>query len=117
MGGAVADLDENATAYSHRNAAHDININGVWLPHEPVAAEETAWAQQFYAALEPHQTGAYVNFLDRDDQARVASAYGDDKYRRLVILKNRYDPDNIFRLNHNIKPLEKQRSAAAAPWQ
>ncbi|MGH2547534.1 MAG: BBE domain-containing protein [Acidimicrobiales bacterium] len=46
----------------------------------------------------------YVNFLDHDDQARVRTAYGEDKYRRLVALKDRYDPDNVFRLNQNIAP-------------
>lgn len=105
LGGAVAEVEEDATAYSHRGAAHNININGVWLPHETVAAaEETAWTREFFAVLEPHQTGAYVNFLDRDDEARVRSAYGDEKYRRLAALKQRYDPENVFRLNHNIKP-------------
>lgn len=115
LGGAVADVEEDATAYSHRNAAHRININGVWLPHEPVATEENIWTRTFFAALEPYQSGAYVNFLDRDDdEARVRSAYGDEKYRRLAILKRRYDPDNVFRLNHNIKP-SKRESVADAP--
>ncbi len=94
---------QDATAYSHRNATH-ININGVWLPHEPVAAEESTWTRGFFAALDPYQTGAYVNFLDRDDEVRVRSAYGDEKYGRLAALKHRYDPDNVFRLNHNIRP-------------
>jgi hypothetical protein len=96
LGGAVADADEDATAYSHRAAAHNININAAWLPGEPVAEEEIAWAQAFFAALEPYQTGAYVNFLDRDDEDRVRIAYGADMYRRLVELKNRYDPANVF---------------------
>lgn len=117
LGGAVGDFDEDATAYSHRDAAHVININGIWLPDEPVAARETAWTQQFFAALEPYQTGAYVNFLDRDDEARVRSAYGDDKHRRLGTLKSRYDPDNVFRLNHNIKPSGSRKSAAHATGQ
>jgi FAD/FMN-containing dehydrogenase len=114
LGGAVADLDEDATAYSHRDAAHIININGIWLPHEPVATQETAWTRQFFAALEPYQTGAYVNFLDSDDEARVRSAYGDEKYRCLAALKYRYDPDNVFRLNHNIKPSGSEELAAGA---
>ncbi|HEV2124888.1 MAG TPA: FAD-binding oxidoreductase, partial [Chloroflexota bacterium] len=104
LGGAVSDVDEDATAYSHRDAAHNININGVWLPHEPVADEETTWTRAFFAALKPYQTGVYVNFLDRDDEARVRSAYGNGKYERLATLKHRYDPDNVFRLNHNIRP-------------
>ena len=114
LGGAVADIDEDATAYPHRDTAHNININGVWLPHEPVATEETAWTRAYFAALEPHGTGAYVNFLDRDDEARVRAAYGDDKYRRLAALKYHYDPDNVFRLNHNIKPSGSEELAAGA---
>lgn len=103
MGGAVADIDEDATAYSHRNATHSAAIVGAWLPHEPGAERETAWVRDVFAALHSHETGVYVNFLDRDDQARVRSAYG-DKYRRLVALKDRYDPGNVFRLNLNIAP-------------
>lgn len=117
LGGAIADIDEDAAAYSNRDAAHNVNINGVWLPHEPLAEEETAWARRFYAALEPHQTGAYVNFFDRDDQDRVPSAYGEDKYRRLANLKHQYDPENVFRFNHNIRPLENQDSVASIPGQ
>jgi Berberine and berberine like len=71
---------------------------------EPGAEEEIAWAQAFFAALEPYQTGAYANLLDRDDEDRVRIAHGADKYRRLVELKNRYDPANDLRLNHNIRP-------------
>lgn len=107
LGGAVVDVHENATAYSHRDAAHNVNINGVWLPHEAIGYEEMAWARSFFAALEPHQKGVYVNFLDRDDDARLRAAYGDDKYRRLVDLKSHYDPDNVFKLNQNIRPPDK----------
>ena len=113
LGGAVGDVGEDATAYSHRDAAHVININGVWLPGEPLAKSETAWTRGYFTALEPHQTGAYVNFLDRDDRARVRTAYGDDKYLQLAAMKYRYDRDNVFRLNHNIKPLEGVKSAAS----
>ena len=106
LGGAIADLDEDATAYSGRDADHTININGVWLPGQPTAADEIAWARGGFAALQPYQTGAYINFLDRDDQDRVPSSYGVSKYQRLVALKDRYDPDNVFHLNHNITPSE-----------
>jgi FAD/FMN-containing dehydrogenase/DNA-binding HxlR family transcriptional regulator len=104
LGGAVADVDEYATAYSNRRAAHNVNINGVWLPHQPIRDQETEWTRGFFADLEPHQTGVYLNFLDRDDQDRVAEAFGEDTYRRLRTIKALYDPDNIFRLNHNIRP-------------
>ena len=104
LGGAVADIEPQATAYAHRDAAHNVNINAVWQPHERVAEHETAWARDYFGALEQHQRGAYVNFLDRDDHDRVRAAYGDDTYIRLAQVKADYDPDNVFRLNHNIEP-------------
>jgi hypothetical protein len=55
--------------------------------------------------------GAYVNFLDRDDADRVPAAYGDATYRRLVALNDRHDPDNLFCLNHNIRPTTISRGA------
>jgi FAD/FMN-containing dehydrogenase len=103
LGGAIADVDQDATACAHRRAAHTLNINAVWLPHQP-DEDEIAWALGFFAAVQPHQVGAYVNFLDRDDAQRVPAAYGDASYRRLVALKDRHDPDNVFRFNHNIRP-------------
>ncbi|MGH2749468.1 MAG: FAD-binding protein [Actinomycetota bacterium] len=104
LGGAIADVDDNATAYSDRGSTHNININGVWLPHEEIGEQEIEWTRAFFADVEPHQTGAYVNFLDRDDHERVRSAYGEDAYRRLAAIKGVYDPGNVFRLNHNITP-------------
>ncbi|MGH2572130.1 MAG: FAD-binding protein [Actinomycetota bacterium] len=116
LGGAVADVDEGATAYSNRRAAHNVNVNGVWLPHQSIGDQETEWTRAFFGALEPHQTGVYLNFLDRDEQDRVAVAYGEDTYGRLRSIKGLYDPDNVFRLNHNIRPLDRGvgRSEAAA---
>lgn len=105
LGGAVAEIDENATAYTHRNAVHALNINAVWLPHETVGDDETTWARDFFAAVRPHQTGAYVNFLDRDDHDQVRAAFGDATYRRLMTLKDRYDPDNVFQPSHDIPRL------------
>lgn len=104
LGGAVSDIEPAATAYVHRDAAHNVNINAVWQPHEPVAEQETEWARAYFGALEPHQHGAYVNFLDRDDHDRVREAYGDRTYARLAEIKAEYDPDNVFRFNHNIEP-------------
>jgi FAD/FMN-containing dehydrogenase len=104
LGGAVARVPEDATAYSHRDAIHNININAVWQPHEAIGEQERAWTHRFFSALEPHQVGVYVNFLGDEGEARVRAAYGPDKYERLVALKDRYDPDNFFRINQNIRP-------------
>jgi FAD/FMN-containing dehydrogenase len=59
-----------------------------------------------------HHTGAHVNFLDRDDQDRVRTAYGEDTYLRLGTIKDMYDPDNVFRHNQNITPSHAELSSA-----
>ena len=108
MGGAVARVPHDATAYAARDVVHNIIIDAVWLPEESGerAAAETAWARQFLQALQPHRAdGVYVNFLDRDDDSsRVREAYGDQIYRRLAEVKATYDPDNALHHNKNIQP-------------
>jgi FAD/FMN-containing dehydrogenase len=108
MGGAVARVPHDATAYAARDVAHNIVIEGVWLPAEAGAhaAAETAWARRFLHALKPHGAGGvYVNFLDSDDDSsRVREAYGDRIHRRLAEVKAKYDPDNVFHHNKNIQP-------------
>jgi FAD/FMN-containing dehydrogenase len=108
MGGAVARVDHDATAYASRGVAHNIIIDAVWLPEESGehATAETAWARSFLQTLEPHRAdGVYVNFLDSDDDTgRVREAYGDRTYRRLAEVKAKYDPDNVFHNNKNILP-------------
>ncbi len=108
MGGAVARVPRDATAYPARDVAHNIVIDAAWLPGESGehAAAETAWARRFLHALTPHRAGGvYVNFLDSDDDSsRVREAYGDQTYRRLAAVKAEYDPDNAFHHNKNIQP-------------
>jgi FAD/FMN-containing dehydrogenase len=106
--GAVARVPHDATAYAGRDAAHTMSIDAVWLPDESGehAAAETAWARRFLQALQPHRAaGVYVNFLDADDDtSRIREAYGDHIYRRLAEVKGKYDPDNAFHHNKNIRP-------------
>ena len=108
MGGAVARVPRDATAYAGRDVAHTIIIDAVWLPEQSGehAAAETAWARGFLHALQPHRAaGVYVNFLDADDDtSRVREAYADHIYRRLAEVKAKYDPDNAFHHNKNIRP-------------
>jgi FAD/FMN-containing dehydrogenase len=108
FGGAVARVPHDATAYAGRAAPHNIVIEGVWLPEDAgeLAAAETGWVRAFLAALEPNRAaGVYVNFLDADDgNARVREAYGDETYHRLAEVKRKYDPDNVFHVNQNIRP-------------
>jgi FAD/FMN-containing dehydrogenase len=102
LGGAIRQVDGGATAFEDRSAEHALNINAVWSDPQTTEAQ-VAWAQSFWEATHPHSTGGvYVNFLGEDGEARVRAAYGPDKYRRLVALKRKYDPGNLFRLNQNI---------------
>jgi FAD/FMN-containing dehydrogenase len=108
MGGAVARVPHDATAYAARDVAHNIVIDAAWLPDESgeQTVVETAWARRFVQALQAHRAGGvYVNFLDSDDDSsRVREAYGDQTYRRLAEVKAEYDPDNAFHHNKNIEP-------------
>jgi FAD/FMN-containing dehydrogenase len=108
LGGAVAEVPEDATAYSHRVAAHNINVNGVWETSHPDGQEQAQWARRFFEELAPFQSGVYVNFLMEEGPERVRAAYGGEKYDRLVEVKTRYDPDNFFSVNQNIAPRQRQ---------
>ncbi|HEX6508734.1 MAG TPA: FAD-binding protein, partial [Chloroflexota bacterium] len=104
VGGAVSRIGEADTAYGNRDARHVININSNWTDRG-ADADNVAWAQEYFAALEPFSTGGvYVNFLGEEGEERIRAAYGKQKYERLAALKNTYDPMNFFRLNQNIKP-------------
>jgi FAD/FMN-containing dehydrogenase len=104
LGGAVARVGEDDTAYSCRSAPFVLNINARWSDPQD-ADPHVAWTQDLWQAMRPWSAGGvYVNFLGDEGQDRVRAAYGDRKYQRLVALKNRYDPTNFFRLNQNIQP-------------
>jgi FAD/FMN-containing dehydrogenase len=107
QGGAVARIPDDATAYAHRDAAHDINIVAAWRPEDEHPERHIAWVREFFDALEPYSKGLYVNFISDDASTRVReAAYGPAKWERLVTLKNAYDPTNFFRFNANIPPSE-----------
>jgi FAD/FMN-containing dehydrogenase len=103
MGGAVARVGEDETAFNGRSAGFTYNI-GACTPTEEGFAEERAWVRSFWSALEPWHEGVYVNFLGDEGAERVRAAYGPAKYDRLVALKRKVDPDNFFRINQNIAP-------------
>jgi FAD/FMN-containing dehydrogenase len=102
IGQAVAAVSDEATAFSHRDANYLFHPISVWA--DPADdARLIAANRAFTAAMRPFSTGAsYLNFTVEGD--RVRDAYGDDKYPRLVALKDAYDPANRFRLNQNIRP-------------
>jgi FAD/FMN-containing dehydrogenase len=104
MGGAVARVGEDETAFAGRGAGHTFNITAIT---ESAAGfeEEREWARGLWSALEPHHVGSvYVNFLMEEGEERVRQAYGGKRYDRLKALKRTYDPENLFRLNQNIRP-------------
>jgi hypothetical protein len=92
-----------ATAYANRGAAYDSFPVAIWT--DPAADEANmSWAREMYRALRPFaMDGVYVNNLGDEGDDRVKAAYGEN-YDRLVTLKRKYDPDNFFRLNQNVRP-------------
>ena len=105
LGGALGRVPEDATAFSQRDATHNLVINAVWTEDDPEGDRHAAWARDFFDALQPHaRDRVYVNFLGDEGPDRVRQAYGAAKYDRLVELKRAYDPTNFFRLNQNIQP-------------
>ncbi len=104
LGGAISQRPEDASAASGRDALHAMNINAAW-PEGGPSHPDIGWCREYFGAMEPHATGGvYVNFLHNDEgEARVRAAYG-SRYDRLARIKARYDPDNVFRSNQNIRP-------------
>ena len=104
MGGAVSQIGEDETAIGHRNAPYNLIIIGMWA--EPGEDERNiSWVRRLWEASRPFSSGGvYVNYQMGDEEYRVRAAYGPEKYERLVALKNKYDPTNLFRLNQNIAP-------------
>jgi FAD/FMN-containing dehydrogenase len=103
LGGAVADVAADETAFGSRDSGFVINISGITADAEGFE-QERAWARAYWAALAPHHAGAYVNFLMDEGQQRVREVYGPARYARLQTLKTTYDPDNVLHRNQNIPP-------------
>lgn len=103
LGGAVSRVPRTATAYNHRDGQYVLNVHGRWAdPSKDDAC--IAWARDLWQAAAPFSTGSvYVNFLTQEEGGRVRDAYGEN-YERLVALKNKYDPKNVFGVNQNIPP-------------
>lgn len=103
MGGATSRVASDATAYQHRDAEFVMNVHTRWDdPGDD--ADCISWAREFFGATAPHASGGvYVNFMSGDEEDRVKAAYGDN-YDRMVALKKKYDPNNLFSVNQNIRP-------------
>ena len=103
VGGAVARVPEDATSVGGRSAAFQLLSIGIW--EEPADRPgRVQWVRDMWAALEPHAHGAYINLSDEQDEADLKVTYGPEKYAKLQRIKAKYDPENVFNLNQNIKP-------------
>jgi hypothetical protein len=103
VGGAMSRVPPDATAYPHRDAHFVMNVHTRWRD----AAQDNGcigWARELFQATAPFATGsAYVNFMPADESDRIEKVYGAN-YRRLAEVKRRWDPQNRFRLNQNVRP-------------
>jgi FAD/FMN-containing dehydrogenase len=102
MRGAAAAVKTTATAFGNRRDQWDSDIISQWLD---ISDDEKniSWTKKFWQEIEPLTNGVYVNHLGPDDNPRIANAYGEN-FERLKAIKRKYDPDNFFRMNNNIKP-------------
>jgi FAD/FMN-containing dehydrogenase len=104
LGGAVARVPEDATALGRRDATWAYHVISMWAD----AADDErniAWTRELAGAMKPYATGrAYLNFIGEEGGGRVRAAFGPEKYARLVELKDRWDPENVFCRNQNIRP-------------
>ncbi len=103
LGGAVSRVPQDQTAVDYRDAQYNFLNVGMW---SDAAEDEKSirWVRELWSAMRPFSSGAYVNYETDGDAEQVKAAYSPEKYERLVALKNKYDPTNLFRLNQNIKP-------------
>jgi FAD/FMN-containing dehydrogenase len=103
LGGAIADVPADATAYAHRAYPAMAHIVA-FVEDEADRTQKKAWIEDFAAALHPVPGAAYVNFVADEGEARVRDAYPEATFERLARIKARVDPANLFRLNQNVPP-------------
>lgn len=103
LGGAIARVPADATAYAHRDARIMANV-AAFYDGEPDKPQREAWVEEFAAVLRQSDAGAYVNFLNTEGTEHTRAAYPGATYDRLAAVKARWDPTNLFRRNHNIEP-------------
>jgi len=114
LGGAMSRVEPGETAFGDRSAPYSLIITSEWTDAAE-SARHVQWTRDCWAAMQPFaKEGHYINYLDQGEEERVKTAYGDKTYARLVGLKNRYDPTNLFRLNHNIAPTSQRAPTVAA---
>jgi FAD/FMN-containing dehydrogenase len=106
-GGAVAAVGDDQTAFGHRDALVEFVAVAGWTDPAQDQARMAA-ARRYGAVVKPFASGVYVNALGDEGETGIRRAYGAGKLARLAALKDRYDPGNVFHLNHNIRPRKEQ---------
>jgi hypothetical protein len=101
MGGAMARVAEQATAFANRTSPYLINIVGMWQDPDDDEAN-VDWTRKYWDAIKHATTGKYVNYVGDDETERIESIYPLATLKRLIAAKAHWDPDNFFRANHNI---------------
>jgi FAD/FMN-containing dehydrogenase len=104
LGGAMARVPADATAFAHRQSRIMINAAAIYDPSTSERSEHAAWARRLSADLDDGEPGAYAGLLADEGEQRVRAAYPRATWERLAAVKATYDPDNLFRLNQNIPP-------------
>lgn len=104
LGGAMARIPVDATAFAHRSSKIMVNVAALYNVPEDKETHE-AWVANFAAALQQSDKGAYVNFLGEEGEERLKAAYPHGTWEKLVPIKAKYDPTNLFHLNQNITPI------------
>ncbi len=102
QGGRIAEISPDATAYSHRSEHYDLIAGSSWTDPAHTEANLT-WGREIWKAMGKHTSGFYTNSMMEESEQRIRKNWGDN-YDQLVALKNKYDPDNLFRLNANVPP-------------
>ena len=103
LGGAMARVPTDATAFAHRQSRLMINVAAIYDPSTSERSEHAAWVRGLAAELDGDR-GAYAGLLADEGQERVRAAYPGATWQRLAAVKATYDPDNVFRLNQNVPP-------------
>jgi FAD/FMN-containing dehydrogenase len=110
LGGAMAHVPADATAFAHRQSRMMINVAAIYDPSTSERSEHAAWARGVSAELDDGDPGAYAGLLADEGEERVRAAYPGATWERLAAVKAAYDPDNVFRLNQNIRPTRRPAS-------
>ena len=112
VNGAASRVGKNETAWNYRDANYAVVIVGI-DPDQSNKDKIINWARDYWNAHHPYSAGgAYINFMMDEGEDRIKATYGDN-YKKLTEIKAKYDPDNLFRVNQNIKPQLKETAAMA----